>query len=168
MTKKLSRVEFDEIHEAQEIYNQAVIYARTVGKIDWEIPFPEQTLEDYWEQNELYCVRGGFEQLVAVVRLSTEANPQIWQDNVKSLYVGKIAVGHEARQVGVATKIIIPAAHEIAVQRELDEVRLDCLADNGRLRRFYQRDFTERGEAEIMSKYGDQLRVARFASEVTT
>lgn len=162
----LSKIEFNEIHEAQEIYNQATLYARTVGHIDWEYPFPAQAIEDYWEQNELYCVRGELEQLVAVMRLSTEANPQIWQDNARALYVGKMAVGHEARGTATVTNIIAPAIYEIAVESGLSEIRFDCLAYNERLRRFYNRISTEQAEVDIVSRNGNSISVVRFSSEV--
>ncbi len=163
---ELSRLEFDEIPDAQEIYNQAILYARGVGMIDWDFPFPESIIEEYWDRNELYCIRGEMEDVLAVVRLGTEPNPQIWQDGVKALYLGKMAAGDWARNLSVATRIIIPEAHAVAAQRGLDEVRLDCLADNERLRNFYQRTFIERGEVEIMSKRGAKLKLARFAGKV--
>lgn len=123
----------------------------------------------------MYCVRGSAlginpvfpEDPVAAVRLGTEPNPQIWQDGVKALYLGKMAAGDWARKLSVATRIIIPGAHAVAAQRGLDEVRLDCLADNERLRKFYQRNFIERGEVEITNKSGSKLRLTRFASKVT-
>lgn len=120
----------------------------------------------------MYCVRSSVVGInpaypnkpVAVVRLSTEPNPQIWQGKTKALYIGKMAVGQEVRGLNIATKVLIPAAHEMAARRGLDEVRLDCLADNKQLRRFYRRAFTERGEIEILNIGGHKLRVARFAS----
>lgn len=51
MTEKLlDEVWYDELPDLQEIYDQATIYARTVGHIDWEFPMPEYILEDYWKK----------------------------------------------------------------------------------------------------------------------
>lgn len=175
MTKEiLSKAQYNELPDLQEIYNQATVYARTVGHIDWPFPMPKYILENFYMKKEMYCIRGlviGIdpdyaEEPVAAIRLSTEPNPQIWQDDIRALYIGKMAVGRDARNLDVATKVIFPAVHEMAEQRDLSEVRLDCLADNERLRRFYERTFTERGEVEIVSSSGAKILLARFSSEV--
>lgn len=163
---ELSRLEFDEIPDAQEIYNQAILYARSVGMIDWEFPFPESIIEEYWDRNELYCIRGEMEDVLAVVRLGYEPNPQIWKDDVDALYLGKMAVGHKLRGQSIASRLIIPASLEIATVKGLDEVRLDCLADNQRLRGFYQQYFSEKGEVEIVSTTNANIKLARFANAV--
>ncbi len=177
MTKEiLSKAQYNELPDLQEIYNQATVYARTVGHIDWPFPMPKYILENFYMKKEMYCIRGlviGIdpdyaEEPVAAIRLSTEPNPQIWQDDIRALYIGKMAVGRDARNLDVATKVIFPAVHEMAEQRDLSEVRLDCLADNERLKAFYRRHFAELGNVIIKNINGEELSLTRFSRPVTS
>lgn len=160
---ELSRLEFDEIHDAQEIYNQAILHARNVGMIDWDFPFSATIIEEFWDKNELYGIHGEKEDVLAVVRLGCEPNPQIWNDGVGALYIGKMAVGHALRGQNIASKIIIPESIEMAATKGLDEVRLDCLTDNRKLRGFYEKFFEDMGEVDITGKNGKEIKVTRFA-----
>lgn len=161
-------IEFDEILDASDIYNQAIVYADSVGMIDWPFPFPEELIEDYFDKHEMFCVQAddSEQDIIAVFRLSETPNRNIWPDEARALYIGKAAVGHKARSLDLGENTILPFAEKAARSRDLDELRIDCLGSNQRLRSFYQKGFVEQGDVTIEGRDGKPLHLARFSRKI--
>lgn len=166
MFAELNKAEAGDVSGIRSLYDQAILYAGGVGKIDWEYPFPRQIVESYQEAGELYCVRDELAEPIAALRLTTAPNLQIWDDDVNALYVGKIAVGVAARNQNVATEIILPGVCQVAQDIGAQEIRGDCLADNPRLKNFYRRFCDERGDEIIDSVTGIRLRITKFSKSI--
>ena len=115
----------------------------------------------------MVCVQANDSEqdVVAAFRLTETQNERIWQDKTKALYIGKVAVGHKARGLHLFENTILPFAEQAAAARGVQEVRLDCLAENQRLRAFYQRSFTDTGDIHLTSA-ADSIKLARFARKV--
>lgn len=168
MSYFVERAEKQDTPVLREIYDQAIQHANSVGKIDWSSPFPENTITDYCNANELFVVRAKNigEGIVAAFRLTKEPNPRIWNDQIKALYIGKVAVGDEARGKNLFYGDILPNLRQMATQSSVEEIRLDCLAGNERLRNFYARHFEHRGNNKLMSQFGDEIEVSKFSMRV--
>lgn len=168
MSYELKRANPEEISAIGEIYNQATSHAHTVGTIDWPQPFPTEYLREYQKAGELFCLRGEQEHPVAAIRISTVPNIKIWPDNdTPALYVGKAAVGLVARSQNVAENIILPNLITMAQEQNLQELRLDCLAKNIRLKKFYEKAFINRGDVTIDSAFGGVIHLTRYSKEVS-
>lgn len=152
----------------REVYDQAIQHANSVGMIDWPSPFPENTIKNFCILNELFVVRADDAEqgIVAAFRLTEEPNPRIWDDSIKALYIGKVAVGDQARGMNLFYGDVLPYVYKIATQSSIEEIRLDCLADNQRLRNFYTRHFEYMGDNKLMSQFGDELEVSKFSARI--
>lgn len=155
-----------EIPAIREIYDQASAHAHAVGTIDWPRPFPVEYLEEYQQAGELFCIRNQQADPIAAIRLSSIPNRNIWTDDTPALYAGKAAVGMAARNQNIAATAILPSIHEVAKDRELSEIRIDCLAHNTRLKTFYEKAFTSRGNVIINSILGGTIELARYSRRV--
>lgn len=130
--------EHEDLPRLAMLYTDAKHYADQVGYIDWDAPFPEAILRGFIEQSELHCSddnRG----IQASVRLSDEANKEIWSSFLpaRSLYVSKLATAASVHGTGYAEHVVLPYVLDVARHRLAESVRLDCLADNPGLIRYY-------------------------------
>lgn len=153
----------NDIPELRTVYNDAMIYAESVGHIDWPSPFPVSALRELITNKELYCfeVSG---QVIAAQRINYERDERIWEnDGQEHIYIGKVATASAVRTQNYFGSVMLPAAIKQSV-KDTDSVRLDCLADNVRLKNFYSRvGFTSLGNATFYSeKQQRPITVTRF------
>jgi RimJ/RimL family protein N-acetyltransferase len=72
-----------------------------------------------------------------------------------ALCVHRMAVRRQAAGLGA---IILALAAAVARERDLEALRLDCVASNGRLRAYYEAaGFTHRGDATVAGAPGQRL-----------
>jgi ribosomal protein S18 acetylase RimI-like enzyme len=145
-----------DIENLVALYTEAATYAGEVGHIDWENPFSVQVVKKFIEEKELFCVDGENDLPAAAVRLTTEGDNRIWQPNEISahLYISKLATANSVHGTGYTSSVVLPNIVTRASEAECDGIRLDCLADNPGLIRFYSRlGFSALG---IRSFYSDK------------
>lgn len=123
------------------LYTEAATYAQTVGHIDWENPFPIQTINEFIAEQKLFCSYDENGLPIASARLTHEGNEKIWQvfDDNQYLYVSKLATANSLHGTGYVADVMFPDIIERASQSRSNAIRLDCLADNPRLIRYYSR-----------------------------
>ena len=87
---------------------------------------------------DLYVVREGG-RVIGGVLLRSEPDP-IWRNSPEpsSLYLGKLVVARDRVGSGLGTRIV-EACERIARERGVAWLRLDCVASNESLARYYQR-----------------------------
>ena len=152
------------------LYSEAASYAETVGHIDWENPFPIRIVKELIQDEELFCSNGEDGLINASVRLSQRGDKRIWQisDEDSYLYVNKLATANNVHGSGYTESVILPNIIKRATQSRSRGIRLDCLADNQRLIRFYLRiGFTALGVTSLYSdKQQRMISVMRFEKPI--
>ena len=118
------------------LYNQAVLHANEVGHIDWPSPFPMKLVDELIGTNELYCFDGR-DGIDGALRVSEQPDRRIWADDKPALYVSKVATSDATRGQRYFETIMLPWVVSVAGPNRA--IRLDCLADNGRLKAYYVR-----------------------------
>lgn len=80
----------NDLPELSELYSDALVFANSVGHIDWPDPF---TLDDTYhlvKTSQLYCF--GDERIDGAALISPEADNRIWEDTrMPAIYIGKLA-----------------------------------------------------------------------------
>lgn len=136
--------------------------------IDWEFPFPAALIKQYYEEGEMYGVYSIINDnkiIVGALRLGYSPNPSIWPDGNRALYVNKLAVGNVARGGNIFLNTILPSIRDMAKSSGLGEIRLDCLAENKRLSRFYKRWLDYKGDIHIISLNDNKILLSRFSTK---
>jgi len=151
-----------DLGELQTVYQAATSYANQVGTIDWPDPIPEPFVAELIASSELHCFEDE-RHILAAVKLSRTADDRVWGNTAApALYVAKLATDDRARSSSYFRTTMLPAITEYA--GPTTPLRLDCLADNRRLKDFYSRlGFVGLGDATFFSvKQQRPLTVTRF------
>jgi ribosomal protein S18 acetylase RimI-like enzyme len=115
----------------------------------WPARFPEQMFLEAIRGGEMFCVCLGRE-VVGTVRVQ-ESDDATWgDDDTLALYCHSLAIRrrYAGRGLGGAT---LDEVQELGNSRGRYRVRLDCLASNRSLRRFYER-LGFQGQGEIQQR----------------
>jgi ribosomal protein S18 acetylase RimI-like enzyme len=129
-----------------DVLSEAARWLLARGIRQWPDPFPRDRVEALAERGDFYV--GECEgQLVATIALLWD-DPTFWGEQPPVAgYVHALAVRRAWAGRGIGERLLAWADEQIVrAGREL--LRLDCVADNRDLRRYYERlGFEERGEA---------------------
>jgi hypothetical protein len=68
----------------------------------------------------------------------SETDPLIWNDNTPALYIHRLVVARDLKGLNLG-QLMIDRIEEIAVDRGKEVLRLDCWANNQRLKSYYER-----------------------------
>ncbi len=154
-----------DIIKLTELYNSATAYANTVGHIDWAMPFPLKTIAKLIDQRELYCIDDSdHDTLVASFQLKNVADPQKWPvpNNENYAYIGKLAIASSMHGTDFGRRVVFAQIENYARQNSLTGLRLECLADNPGLKRYYLGSgFVPKGEITIQ-RNSNSITLARF------
>lgn len=112
-------------------------------------------------RGEVFVVRGANGALDATLQLQ-DADPDVWgADDGDALYLHRLTVARRCAGSGLGGRLLAWALGE-AGARGRALLRLDCVASNDFLRRYYAAaGFSERGEARLR-----ELRLTRFERAV--
>jgi GNAT superfamily N-acetyltransferase len=135
------------------VLDEAAAWLRSREIVQWPSRFEPSWVQGAIRRGEVWVVRVG-ETISATVTLDL-ADPA-W-DAVPgcALYVHRMAVRRQAAGLGA---VILAWAAAVARERDLEALRLDCVASNGRLRAYYQAaGFTHRGDATAAGAPGQRL-----------
>jgi len=129
-----------------EILGEAAAWLKEKGIDQWPSPPNEhwqRRMVEAVERGEVYTI-GIVKNRFGIVRL-TWSDPY-WPDDGLAGYVHSMAVRPEMQGQNLGGLILFWAAMQAQRQKK-QFLRLDCLASNGRLRRYYEeQDFIYRGE----------------------
>ncbi len=126
----------DDLPTVHEILDGAAAWLAEQGIRQWPIPYPREPIARAFAERGLWVgARGG--RIVATMR-TARRDPEIWgEDPVPALYVHGLAARREPLGRGSGLELLRWAARA-AGQEGLEVVRLDCLAGNDRLCRYYR------------------------------
>ena len=139
-----------------QLLHDAAVWLSARGIEQWKPgALPRRVVEDGIARGEVFVVRAA-DTLVATLQLE-ESDPGTWgSDAGDALYVHRLCVGRTRAGDGLGLRLLDWAGGATRARgRRL--LRLDCVATNDALRRYYARaGFAERGEVDV------GVRLARF------
>jgi GNAT superfamily N-acetyltransferase len=120
-----------------DILSEAAAWIKDKGIDQWPSP-----LNEYWRQRIAHMVQRGEFFTVGVVKkrlgiVRITDRDRHWPDDGQAIYIGVLAIRDSMHGQGLGAYILNWAA--LKAQREGKRfLRLDCLASNRRLRRYYE------------------------------
>jgi GNAT superfamily N-acetyltransferase len=126
----------DDLPAVHEILDGAAAWLAEQGIRQWPIPYPREPIARAFAERELWVgARAG--RVVATMR-TARRDPGIWgEDPFPALYVHALAARREPLGRGSGLELLRWAARA-AAREGLKVVRLDCVAGNDRLCRYYR------------------------------
>jgi ribosomal protein S18 acetylase RimI-like enzyme len=88
-------------------------------------------------ENDRLFVLVNRHRVVGSVTIS-ESDPLIWSDNAPALYIHRLVVARDLKGLNLG-KLIVDKIEEKAIERDKSALRLDCWANNERLKSYYER-----------------------------
>jgi GNAT superfamily N-acetyltransferase len=137
----------DDVPTAAGILEEATRWLHSRGlPTGWPIPYPAGVLFEHVARSELYLVDRGDDGVVATVTLQWE-DVRFWGERPPdACYFHHFAVRRSAAGHGVGGEVV-RWAERTARSRGRSFLRLDCVADDPKLIRYYEtRGFERRGE----------------------
>jgi GNAT superfamily N-acetyltransferase len=136
----------NDLERVLEILSECSLWERAHGISDpWPYPFPAERVRIGLDHGEVFLAYADPDSAVATVNLSWE-DPRFWGEQPPVAgYVHRLAVrpSHAGRSIG---RWLIEWAAERVRERGRGFLRLDCLAANSRLCRYYtDQGFSPRG-----------------------
>ncbi len=95
----------------------------------------ERVLDDI--DNHRLFVLVNKQRVVGSVTIS-ESDPLIWNDDTPALYIHRLVVARDFKGLDLG-KLIIDKIEQKAIERNKSALRLDCWANNERLKSYYER-----------------------------
>ena len=121
------------------LFEDAAVWMEGQGLFQW----PTRVSLRFWgflrrkvKEGEVFVMRGMNGRLLGHVRFDFQAG-EVWADNpADTLYVRGLVIANEVRGQGIGVAML-DWAQRYARERGYGRLRLDCLAENGRLRQYY-------------------------------
>jgi GNAT superfamily N-acetyltransferase len=135
------------------VLDEAAAWLHRREVVQWPPRFEPSWVQGAIDRGEVWLVRVG-ETISATVTL--DQADRVW-DGVpgSALYVHRMAVRRQAAGLGA---VILAWAAAVARERDLEALRLDCVASNDRLRAYYEAaGFAHRGDATVAGAPGQRL-----------
>jgi GNAT superfamily N-acetyltransferase len=151
---ELRRATLQDLPDVLAVLDAAAGWLQGRGVKQW----PERFQPD-WLRPDLAGGRTwlAYDDGVTVGTITITRNDPLWDDDRKALYVHRMAVQRSASGLGGE---LLRWAAEQAAEQGRDRLRLDCVAHNQRLRRYYQeRGFAHRGDVEVRGAPGQRAAV---------
>lgn len=164
----LRPADLDDVSGLLEVYRQAIEQGNNVmpGSVKWNIT-PDY-LGKLIGARELFCMQSPA-GLVGAVRLTEQANPLEWPDDSGNrLLIAKWATGDEVRDQKFVPRRFLPAIEREAERRGKVGTRLNCMADNPKLMRFYGGMFKFLGIVEFDSPTWGRIATAKYQRDFIT
>jgi GNAT superfamily N-acetyltransferase len=142
------RAQLQDAAEVATLLDEATVWVGRRGFQQWPLPFPADELTAAIDRGEVYVAELDGE-VVATVTLLWD-DPTYWGERPPdSAYVHKLAVRRACagQRIGGA---IVEWADATAAAADREFLRLDCLADNPRIRAYYEGlGFEHRGDLVV-------------------
>ena len=145
-----------DVDEIVAVLSEAARWLLSRGIRQWPDPFPRERVEPLVRRGDLYLARLDGEPVATLALQWTD--PTFWGEQPDDAgYVHALAVGRAQAGSGLGAMLLDWAEAEV-VARGREFLRLDCLAENDALRRYYEgQGFEPRGEVAV-----DDLVAMRF------
>jgi len=134
---RVRRATPDDARDVLAIWLNAAEWLQARGIDQWNPErFTPEGAEAAVRESEVYLAESGGE--VAGTYLLAWSDPYIWKelDNAESGYIHRLAVRRDLKGMGLGLRLLRHAERQIA-GRGKRLIRLDCMADNKRLNRYY-------------------------------
>lgn len=157
----MRKAEQHDVLQLTEVYSDALEHANNVGHIDWPSPLTVDFVSELVSTCEIYCF--GDDQILAAAKVSASPDTRIWKNVADSgLYLAKIATSNQVRGTNYFEQSML--AEIVTLADATTPKRLDCLADNPRLKAFYSNiGFRAVGDVTFYSeKQSKPITVSRF------
>ena len=129
------------------LIDDATAWVGDLGFRQWPLPFPREDIAAAISRGEVYVAEMDGDAVGTVTVLKDD--PFFWgRRGPDALYVHKLAVrrDHAGRGIGAA---LVEWVNGLAVESGREYLRLDCLRDDGGIRRYYERlGFEYRGDLD--------------------
>ncbi len=145
-----------DVDEIVAVLSEAARWLLSRGIRQWPDPYPKERVEPLVRRGDLYLARLDGEPVATLALQWTD--PTFWGEQPDDAgYVHALAVGRAQARSGLGAMLLDWAEAEV-VARGREFLRLDCLAENDALRRYYEgQRFEPRGEVAV-----DDLVAMRF------
>jgi GNAT superfamily N-acetyltransferase len=146
---KPERARPEDADSVWRLLDAAAVWLTARGIAQWKPgALPRRLVEDGIARGEVFVVRDA-DALVATLQLA-ESDPEIWgPDAGDALYLHRLCVERTRAGDGLGFALL-DWATATARTRGRRLLRLDCVASNDALRRYYARaGFAERGEVDV-------------------
>jgi GNAT superfamily N-acetyltransferase len=142
-----------QLDDVLTILDEAARWLQARGVTQWPPRFEPSWVEGALGRGETWLVRVGATNCATV---TLDLADSIWDGlQGRALYVHRMAVRRQSAGLGAA---ILAWAADVARDRGLDALRLDCVASNVRLRGYYEAaGFAHRGDATVAGAPGQRL-----------
>jgi GNAT superfamily N-acetyltransferase len=130
-----------------EMLDEATAFVRTMGRDQWQVPYPQEKLRASVSDGSLYVVHVDGEAAATFTLLLDD--PTFWGERPPdAVYLHKLAVRRAFAGRGLGAQIVTWVGEETA-RLGRSFLRLDCQRDLPGIRSYYERlGFEHRGELE--------------------
>ena len=145
----------DDLDEVQAILSEAARWvSEERGIVQWPQPFPRSRVDEAFARGELYVARVGGET-AATFTLQWEDELFWGEQPPVAGYIHAVAVRREHAGIG---RDLIAWAEQTVREAGLPLLRLDCMRDNARIRRYYEDlGFEHRGDVVVGAHFDASL-----------
>ncbi|MEQ7007959.1 GNAT family N-acetyltransferase [Actinopolymorpha sp. B17G11] len=142
-----------ELADVAAVLEDAAAWLNERGVRQWPTCFPERLLLPAIESGQTWLVRAGADVVATVTVDHTDA---AWDDlPTDAAYVHRMAVRHHGQQLGTW---MLDWVTKVAIDEGRRAVRLDCVATNEDLCRYYERQgFRRMGDVTVGGMPGERL-----------
>jgi ribosomal protein S18 acetylase RimI-like enzyme len=147
-TLEVHRAGQEDVDEVVGILSEAARWLAARGISQWPDPFPRDRVAALAQQGDVHLARLDGETVATLALLWSD--PTFWGDRPDDAgYVHALAVRRAHGGRGLGGRLLAWAEEQVAgAGREY--LRLDCRAENGELRQYYERHgFEPRGEVAV-------------------
>lgn len=139
MQRNMEKAHMGDVEAIVQLFVEAAVWMKARGIYQWTTA-PRPT---FWEhirqkivEGEVFVVRAANGRLLGHIRFDFEAS-HIWPDDpAGTVYVRGLVIANKMRGQGLGVDML-HWAQEYARQKGYRRLRLDCLAENRRLCRYY-------------------------------
>ncbi len=137
-----------EVDEIVDVLSEAARWLLARGIRQWPDPFPRERVAALVERGDFYVASLGGETVGTLALMWTD--PAFWGERPADAgYVHALAVRRGWAGRGLGGRLLDWAGERVAASGR-EYLRLDCRAENARLRRYYERlGFKPRGEVTV-------------------
>ena len=136
----IERGRMEDVAGIVALFEDAAVWLEGQGVFQW----PTRVSLRFWRflrgkvrEGEVFVMRGANGRLLGHVRFDYQAG-EVWPDHPADVvYVRGLVIANEVRGQGLGVALL-DWAQEYGRERGYSRLRLDCLAENGRLRQYYR------------------------------
>lgn len=135
MTLELHAAQISHVGRMMWLFEEARRWHKEMNVSRWPLFELERVLDDI-ENGRLFIIKQ--DQCVLGGVTVTEDDPLIWGDECPALYIHRLVVARNFKGQSIGN-IIVDHVERMAIARNKLALRLDCWAENDRLKRYYER-----------------------------